>query len=303
MAVPDFQSMMLPLLELYSDKQEHGTQEIIEALSKKLKLTDEEKNELLPSGKQSKFRNRLGWATIYLMKSGILKRPSEGKYIITQRGLEVLGEKPRQINMKYLEKFPEFLEFKQFRTDKSKATSPDARTLESSTPQELLESSYQELRRKLSHDLLERVKQSSPIFFERLVVDLLLKMGYGGSRLDAGQAIGRSGDDGIDGVIKEDKLGLDVVHIQAKKWQNPVGRPEIQAFVGSLEGQRSKKGVFITTSKFSTEARDYVKRIEKKIVLIDGEELAQLMIDNGVGVTEESRYIVNRLDEDYFIEE
>jgi restriction system protein len=294
---------MLPLLEFYSDKQEHGTQEIFESLSKKLKLTEEEKNELLPSGKQSKFRNRISWATIYLMKSGLLTRPSEGKYIITARGLEVLSEKLQKIDMKYLEKFPEYLDFKQFRTEKSKENYPDTKTLESSTPQELLESSYQELRRKLSHDLLERVKQSSSIFFERLVVDLLLKMGYGGSRLDAGQAIGRSGDDGIDGVIKEDKLGLDVVHIQAKKWQNPVGRPEIQAFVGSLEGQRSKKGVFITTSKFTAEARDYVKRIEKKVVLIDGEELTQLMIDNGVGVAEESRYIVNRLDEDYFIEE
>lgn len=295
---------MLPLLEIYGDNNEHSTAEIFNLLSTKLKLTDEEKNELLPSGKQTKFRNRISWATIYLMKSGLLTRQSEGKYKITPRGSEVLTEKPQKINMKFLEKFPEYLEFKQFKNEKPNESSVDTKSVETATPQELLESSYLELRRKLSHDLLERVKQSSPEFFERLVIDLLLKLGYGGSREDAGQAIGRSGDDGIDGIIKEDKLGLDVVHIQAKRWQNTVvGRPDIQAFVGSLEGQRSKKGVFITTSKFSAEAHEYIKRIEKKIVLIDGEQLSQLMIDNGVGVAEESRYIINRLDEDYFIED
>jgi len=303
MPIPDFQSLMLPILELYGDKLEHGSQNVLNDLRVQLKLTDEEINELLPSGKQYRFNNRFGWATVYLLKSGLLDRPSRGKYIITPRGLDVLKEKPDKINMKYLEKFQEYVDFKNFKSDKSEDESSPTECDRISTPQESLESSYQELRRQLSHDLLERVKQSSPSFFERLVVDLLLKLGYGGSRIDAGQAIGRTGDDGIDGVIKEDKLGLDVVHIQAKKWQNPVGRPEIQAFVGSLEGQRSRKGVFITTSKFTGDAQDYVKRIEKKIVLIDGEQLTQLMIDNGVGVAEESRYVVNRLDEDYFIEE
>jgi len=294
---------MLPILEYYGDKLEHGSQNVLGNLKIKLKLTDEEINELLPSGKQYRFNNRVGWAIIYLMKSGLLNRPSRGKYIITSRGLEVLKEKPEKINMKYLEKFQEYVDFKDFKSDKSEDKVLPSEYDKISTPQESLESSYQELRRQLSHDLLERVKQSSPSFFEILVVDLLLKLGYGGSRIDAGKAIGRTGDDGIDGVIKEDKLGLDVVHIQAKKWQNPVGRPDIQAFVGSLEGQRSRKGVFITTSKFTADAQEYVKRIEKKIVLIDGEQLTQLMIDNGVGVAEESRYVVNRLDEDYFIEE
>jgi restriction system protein len=294
---------MLPILKFYGDKLEHGTQSVLGDLKIKLKLTDEEINELLPSGKQYRFNNRVGWATIYLMKSGLLNRPSRGKYIITPRGLDVLNVKPEKINMKYLEKFQEYVDFKDFKSDKSEDKVLPSEYDKISTPQESLESSYQELRRQLSHDLLERVKQSSPTFFETLVVDLLLKLGYGGSRIDAGQAIGRTGDDGIDGVIKEDKLGLDVVHIQAKRWQNPVGRPDIQAFVGSLEGQRSRKGVFITTSKFTADAQEYVKRIEKKIVLIDGEQLTQFMIDNGVGVAEESRYIVNRLDEDYFIEE
>jgi restriction system protein len=303
MPIPDFQSLMLPILEFYGDKLEHGSQNVLGNLKIKLKLTDEEINELLPSGKQYRFNNRVGWAIIYLMKSGLLNRPSRGKYIITSRGLDVLKEKPEKINMKYLEKFQEYVDFKDFKSDKSEDKVLPSEYDKISTPQELLESSYQELRRQLSHDLLERVKQSSPSFFEILVVDVLVKLGYGGSRIDAGQAIGRTGDDGIDGVIKEDKLGLDVVHIQAKRWQNPVGRPDIQAFVGSLEGQRSRKGVFITTSKFTADAQEYVKRIEKKIVLIDGEQLTQFMIDNGVGVAEESRYVVNRLDEDYFIEE
>jgi restriction system protein len=303
MPIPDFQSLMLPILEYYGDKLEHGSQNVLSDLKIKLKLTDDEINELLPSGKQYRFNNRVGWATIYLMKSGLLNRPSRGKYIITSRGLEVLKEKPEKINMKYLEKFKEYVDFKDFKSDKSEDKSSPSEYDKISTPQESLETSYQELRRQLSHDLLERVKQSSPSFFEILVVDLLLKLGYGGSRIDAGQAIGRTGDDGIDGVINEDKLGLDVVYIQAKKWQNPIGRPDIQAFVGSLEGKKSRKGVFITTSKFTVDAEDYVKRIEKKIVLIDGERLTQLMIDNGVGVAEESRYVVNRLDEDYFIEE
>ena len=201
--------------------------------------------------------------------------------------------------MKYLEKFPEYIEFRSYRRE----TEPKIDDTEVSTPQERLESSYQELRRQLSHDLLERVRKSSPSFFEKLVVILLVKLGYGGSRIDAGQAIGKTGDDGIDGIIKEDKLGLDVVNIQAKRWERPVGRPEIQAFAGSLEGHRSKKGVFITTSKFTPDAEEYVKRIEKKIVLINGEQLTQFMIDNGVGVTEESQYIINKIDEDFFIDE
>lgn len=303
MPIPDFQSLMLPILEMYGDNREHSSLSVLNDLKVKLKLTDQEINELLPSGKQYRYNNRFGWATVYLLKSGLLSRPSRGKYLITPRGLEVLKEKPERINMKYLEKFKEYLDFRDFRNETIENKNLPSELDKVSTPQESLESSYQELRRQLSHDLLERVKQCPPAFFERLVVDLLLKLGYGGSRADAGQAIGKSGDGGIDGIIKEDALGLDAVHIQAKRWQGTVGRPEIQTFSGSLDGRRSRKGVFITTSKFSADAYDYVKNIDKKIILIDGELLTQLMIDNGVGVTEESRYIVNRIDEDYFIEE
>jgi restriction system protein len=303
MPIPDFQSLMLPILEMYGDNREHSSMSVLNDLKLKLKLSDEEINELLPSGKQYRYNNRFGWATVYLLKSGLLSRPSRGIYVITARGLDVLKERPAKINMKYLEKFPEYLEFRDFRNELTddKKTSDESDRI--STPQESLESSYQEMRRQLSHDLLERVKQCPPAFFERLVVDLLLKLGYGGSRADAGQAIGKTGDGGIDGIIKEDALGLDAVHIQAKRWQDTVGRPAVQSFSGSLDGRRSRKGVFITTSKFSADAHDYVKNIDKKIILIDGEQLTQLMIDNGVGVTEESRYIVNRIDEDYFIEE
>lgn len=303
MPIPDFQSLMLPILEMYGDNREHQSLSVLNDLKVKLKLTDQEINELLPSGKQYRYNNRFGWATVYLLKSGLLSRPSRGKYLITQRGLDVLKEKPERINMKYLEKFKEYLDFRDFRNETIENKNLSSELDKVSTPQESLESSYQELRRQLSHDLLERVKQCPPAFFERLVVDLLLKLGYGGSRADAGQAIGKTGDGGIDGIIKEDALGLDAVHIQAKRWQGTVGRPEIQTFSGSLDGRRSRKGVFITTSKFSADAYDYVKNIDKKIILIDGELLTQLMIDNGVGVTEESRYIVNRIDEDYFIEE
>jgi restriction system protein len=258
MTVPDFQTLMLPVLQYHGDKLEHTKQETIEALATQFKLTSEERKDTLPSGNQLRFDNRLSWSITYLVKSGLLTRTSRGKCTITNRGLTVLNEKPSKITTKYLEKFPEYLAFKNYKKEVETKTEYN----EISTPQERLESSYQELRTQLSHDLLERVMKSSPTFFEKLVVKLLVKLGYGGSIVDAGQAIGRSGDDGIDGIIKEDKLGLDVVNIQAKRWENrTVGRPEIQAFAGSLEGHRSKKGVFITTSKFTPDAQEYVKRI------------------------------------------
>ncbi len=300
MTIPDFQTLMLPVLQYYGDKIEHTKQETIEAIAIQFKLTKEERNDILPSGSQLRFDNRLSWAITYLLKSDLLKRTSRGRYVITSRGSTVLNEKPEKISMKYLEKFPEYIKFKNYKKEVETKTEES----EISTPQERLESSYLELRTQLSHDLLERIMKSTPSFFEKLVVKLLVKLGYGGSIVDAGQAIGRSGDDGIDGIIKEDKLGLDVVNIQAKRWENKtVGRPEIQAFAGSLEGHRSKKGVFITTSKFTPDAQEYVKRIEKKIVLIDGERLMQLMIDHGVGVSEESTYVINKIDEDFFIDE
>lgn len=296
MSIPDFQQIMLPILKSVQDGQEHHIQDVIEKTAMMLRLTEEERSHRLPSGYQTTFDNRVGWARTYLKKAGLLKSPSRGILQITDRGKEVLAQNPRKIDTKFLEQFPEYLEFKNYRREKEPVITADL------TPEEILESSYQDLRNKLAHELLERVKLCTPEFFEKLVINLLVAMGYGGSRVEAGERVGRSGDGGIDGIIKEDKLGLDVVNIQAKRWQNSVGRPEVQAFVGSLVGHRAKKGVFITTSKFTDNAIDYVSRIEQKVVLIDGEQLAQLMIDHNVGVYEDSQYIVKKIDLDSFEE-
>ena len=297
MAVPNFQSLMLPLLRIASDGQEYRLSKVIDTLALQFRLTDDDRRELLPSGMQAKFDNRVGWARTYLKKAGLLESTGRGRFRITERGLEVLRSNPADINTKFLRQFPEFVEFQKGKKQAKQEEEPDQ------TPEEILESSYQNLRRDLAQELLERIMNCSPRFFEKLVVDLLVAMGYGGSRKDAGQAVGQSGDGGIDGIIKEDKLGLDVVYIQAKKWEGTVGRPIVQTFAGSLEGQRARKGVLITTSQFSQGARDYVKRIEKKIVLIDGELLAELMIDHGIGVAEVASYTVKKADLDYFGEE
>lgn len=302
MAVPDYQKFMLPVLRIASDVAEHSTGEVHDTVAEQFSLSEEDKNELLPSGTQTKLKNRISWAVIYLTKAGLLERTGRGRFKIADRGLKVLNSKPSEVNTRFLKQFPEFLEF-------HKGNRPSQKTEEieeedaQRTPFETLEVAYQDLRRALAQDVLDRVKHCSPKFFERLVVDLLVAIGYGGSRKDAGQAVGRCGDDGVDGIIKEDKLGLDVVYIQAKRWEGTVGRPTVQEFAGSLEGHRARKGVLITTSRFSQDAKDYVGRIEKKIVLIDGEQLAQLMIDHGIGVTEVASYAVKRVDSDYFEEE
>jgi restriction system protein len=283
------------------DGQEHTLSEAIEVLAVQFNLTDADRREMLSSGIQPRYDNRVGWARTYLKKACLLQSPSRGRFRITERGLQVLKGKPKQIDARFLRQYPEFVEFQTV----SRAGGKHDETGEEAgqTPEEVLESSYQGLRSDLAQELLERIKKCSPKFFETLVVKLLVAMGYGGSLQDAGQAIGQSGDGGIDGTIKEDTLGLDVVYVQAKRWEATVGRPIVQAFAGSLEGVRARKGVLITTSRFSPDARDYASRIEKKIVLIDGEQLAQLMIDHDIGVAEVARYIVKRVDLDYFAEE
>ena len=304
MPIPDFQSAMLPVLRLAQDGKDHTLREAVEAIAVEFKATEEERNELLPSGRQRRLHNRVGWAKTYLQKAGLVEPNGRGRFRITPRGREVLQRRPSRIDMKFLEQFPEYNAFAALKHEspdaEPSAPEPSAAT---ETPEELLDESYQELRRRLADELLDRIKACDPKFFEKLVVDLLVTMGYGGSRKDAGQAVGQSGDEGIDGIIKEDRLGLDVVYIQAKRWTNTVGRPVVQAFAGSLEGQRARKGVLITTSEFSREARDYVRQIEKKIVLIDGGELAKLMMDHGVGVAEVATYTVQKLDLDYFGDE
>jgi len=300
MTIPDYQSLMLPLLRFIGDGQEHSIRDAIEFLAQQFELSEDERQELLPSG-SVKFNNRVAWSRTYLKKAGLLDSPIRGKLIITQRGTEVLESNPTNIDNTYLMQFPEFQEFKGMSRQEIHLNDEDEEP--DQTPEEILEASYQTLKNELAYELLDRIMKCSPKFFERLVVDLLVSMGYGGSRKDAGQAVGQSGDGGIDGIIKEDKLGLDAVYVQAKRWEGTVGRPTVQAFAGSLEGQRAKKGVMITTSQFSQEAKDYVKVIEKRIVLIDGEQLAQLMIDHNVGVNEVVTYTVKKVDFDYFEDE
>jgi len=299
-AIPDFQTIMRPLLEHLADGAVKSTRETIDVLSKHFQLTNEEIAELLPSGQQSVFTNRIAWAKAYLKKAGFLESPSRGLYKVTPRGLEALAQSNQQINSKYLKQFEEY---NYGNSGNNNAKKKDAqKPSDTLTPSEHIEISYQRIREDLEDELLAKIKESSPAFFERLVVELLVAMGYGGSRKDAGQTIGRSGDGGIDGVIKEDRLGLDAIYIQAKRWDSVVGRPEIQKFAGALQGQRAKKGVFITTSGFSKEASDYVSMIENRIVLIDGKQLTGLMIDFDVGVSKIASYDVKRIDSDYFEE-
>lgn len=301
MSIPDYQAIMLPLLRMTADGNDHQVRQAVEHLAAEFRLTEEERKTLLPSGTQATFHNRVQWASTYLKKAGLLVSTGRGSFRITDRGRDVLTSNVSAIDRRFLEQFPEFIEFQSLsRKAKQEQQLPASDENSSATPEELLESNYESLREQLAQDILDRIASCSPSFFERLVVDLLVKMGYGGSRKDAGEAIGRSGDDGIDGVINEDRLGLDVVHIQAKRWKNTVGRPDVQSFAGSLEGNRSRKGVFITTSSFTQEAREYVKRIEKKIILIDGETLADLMIDYRVGVAEVATYSVCKVDLDYY---
>ncbi|MEA2045718.1 MAG: restriction endonuclease [Euryarchaeota archaeon] len=302
MTIPDFQSIMLPLLKFIGDGQEHNNHEIADALALQLGLTDEEREEMLPSGRQTRFGNRAAWAKAYLKMASLLESTGRGRCRITYRGLSVLKDDPPNINIKFLKQFPGYLEHRRGSTPAGDHDLEDSET--SQTPIEVLETSYQDLRRELAQELLEQIMSCSPRFFENLVLDLLVAMGYGGSWKDAVQAVGRSGDGGIDGIIKEDKLGLDVVYIQAKRWEGTVGRPVVQAFAGSLMGQNARKGVLIITSQFSKDAEEYVTALpQTKIVLIDGYELAQLMIDHGIGVTKVASYDVKKTDLDYFGEE
>lgn len=302
MGIPTYEAVMLPLLALLDSVGELSLRETIEKLSAHFGLDDSEKQQLLPSGQQTIFSNRVGWARTYLKKAALVETPKRGQIKITQRGKEIIAKKPESIDDAFLEQFPEFIEFKNFKKVKPTELETTINNI-NKTPQESLESSYRELMQTLASDILQAIKSCSPNFFENLVVEVLVKMGYGGSRDDAKEVIGRPGDEGIDGIIKEDRLGLDMIYIQAKRWENTVGRPEIQKFAGALQGHRAKKGIFITTSDFTKEARDYVSRIESKIVLIDGETLAQLMIENNVGVSSVISYEVKRIDSDYFTDE
>jgi restriction system protein len=304
MAIPDYQTIMLPLLNLASDGQEHRFRDAVEQLALHFELTDSERSELLPSETSPVFDNRVGWARTYLKQAGLLQSPKRGVFRITEPGLALVAEKPDRISVDLLDRYAAFQAFRTRRRDRNEVEVEvheiEAAPVEDQTPEDTLAAAYQKLRKNLESGLLEQIKAASPTFFERLVIDLLVAMGYGGSRRDAGRAIGRSGDGGIDGIIKEDKLGLDVIYVQAKRWDGVVGRPEIQKFAGALQGQRASKGVFITTSNFTREAQDYVNVISSKIILIDGERLTGLMVDHNVGVSLLGVYELKKIDSDYF---
>lgn len=304
MAIPDFQTLMLPLLQFTADGVEHKAKEAIEALAIEFALSSSERSELLPSRRALLFDNRLAWALFHMKKAGLIESPRRGIFHITPRGTELLAKKPSGINLKLLEQYPDFAEFRATSNknkDEVKSSLPEG-TAEQ-TPEEALEIAHQVIRQALGQELLSRILTCSPVFFEDLVVELLVAMGYGGSRRDAGERVGQSGDGGIDGIIKEDRLGLDTIYIQAKRWQGSVGAPEIQKFVGALQGQRAHKGVFITTSSFTAKAIEYVANVPTKVVLIDGQKLANLMMDFDVGVSVAATYAVKRIDSDYFEEE
>ena len=311
MPVPDFQSCFRPLLQLLSQRGELQSREAVDALADQFKLTDEERRQLLPSGRQTLIHNRVGWARTYLKKAGLLEAPRRGFVSITGEGRKALGVDPKPFNVRYLkDNYPAFKAFHEVsRSDGQGAENEEAgesssgQIADTVTPEERLERSYQRLRSELAAELLDRVQAGTPEFFEQLVVRLMVSMGYGGTLKDAGQAIGRSGDEGIDGVIKEDRLGLDVIYLQAKRWANPVGRPEVQKFVGALHGKMARKGVFITTSSFTREADEYASKVETKLILINGERLANLMIDFNVGVTTATTYELKKVDSDFFGDE
>ena len=300
--IPDYQSLMLPILRLVSDGKEHTFRDLIEELAVEFDVSDEERKELLASGGQAIFDNRVGWAKTYLKKAGLLDSPKRATFVITALGIGALDKKPDRIDARYLKQFPAFLEFQNASRASGDGDSIAVQEASEQTPEESLDEAYNRIRKSLASELLNKVVEFPPVFFERLVVELLVKMGYGGSIKDAGKAMGRSGDEGIDGTIKEDKLGLDIIYIQAKRWKpgNVVGRPEWQRFVGALAGQGAKKGIFITTSSFTKEAQEYTPRNETKIVLIDGSQLTQLMIDYNIGCTTQQVYEVKKIDSDYF---
>jgi restriction system protein len=309
MAIPDYQTLMLPLLRAVKDGREHRIGNITQELAQEFQITPEERQQLLPSGTQTLFANRTGWAKSYLIQAGLLEGTKRAYFRITNRGLQALKEKPSCIDTRYLRQFKEFVSFQnRSKTQENALFAAQQESdshIQAETPDELIRSTIKQMEAALSTELLERLLAASPAFFENLIVKLLLAMGYGGSRADAGQIVGKSGDHGIDGVIDQDALGLDRIYIQAKRYakENLVSEPEIRGFSGSLGAAKASKGVFVTTSSFTQPAREFAERHPLKIVLIDGEQLTTLMVRYNVGAQIEETIHLKRIDEDFFLDE
>lgn len=304
MAIPDFQTLMLPLMRIANDGGEHWFKDAVDIVSREYGLTEVELSELLPSGRAPLFYNRLAWAKTHLKKAGLLELPRRGAFKITERGRHVMQTAPQRIDIALLQQFPEYAAMRE-RSEQGESvqTSQMDGVVATVTPEESIERAYELMRRDLADEVLSSIKKCAPAFFEQLVVQLLIKMGYGGSREEAGRAVGKSGDGGIDGIINEDRLGLDAIYLQAKRWEGVVGRPEIMKFVGALAGQRASKGVFITTSGYTQEAKSYAANSQYKVVLLDGPRLADLMIEHDLGVSVAATYQLKRIDSDFFADE
>jgi restriction system protein len=310
MSVPDYETLMLPLLKIAADGREHRITEVVALLARSFKLTEEERQQLLPSGKQTTFANRVAWAKTYLRQASLLEATKRAHFRITDRGRKVLAESPERIDNEYLSRFPEFIQFRERSRLPVKPLSSDVPEIseapvQTQTPDELLRSTVKQIETVLGKELLDRVLAAPPAFFERLIVNLLLAMGYGASHQNSGRIVGQSGDGGIDGVIDQDALGLDRVYIQAKRYaiESAVSEPEIRAFSGSLGAAKADKGVFVTTSYFTQPARNFAERHPFRIVLIDGEQLATLMIRHNVGVQVDETLYLKKVDEDFFLDE
>lgn len=311
MSIPDYQSLMLPVLRLAA-KGETRVADIAARIADEFGLSPEEREELLPSGRQRILHNRIHWAKFYMTKAGPIEAPARGRFVATIAGRNLLANNPKHIDVKLLLQREEFRDFYKASNNgddvsvaKGRQAEADEQDTDTVTPEEQIEAAYQAVLSALRADLLDRIAQNSPAFFEQLIVDLLVAMGYGGSHKNAAQQLGRSGDGGVDGVINEDRLGLDRVYVQAKRYaaENIVGRPAVNAFVGSLVGFGAAKGVFVTTSAFSREARDYVGKLQQRVILIDGRQLTELMIEHNVGVRVSRAIEFKRLDEDFFSED
>ncbi len=301
MAIPDFQTLMLPLLQALEDGRDYTLKSVEALVGRVYSLTDEELRVLLPSGGAPLFYNRLAWAKTHLKKAGLVAQSKRGVFHITSVGKALLQSQPTRVDMAYLQRYPSYS------APRASSVMPEAAesvgTAIDATPDEIMEAAHGRSVAALADEVLDRVKACPPEFFERLVVRLLIQMGYGGSKAEAGKAVGKSGDGGIDGIINEDRLGLDAIYLQAKRWEGVVGRPEVMKFVGALAGQRATKGVFITTSWFTQEAKDYAASSQYKVVLIDGTRLADLMIEHNLGVSVVASYHLKRIDSDFFADD
>jgi restriction system protein len=310
MAIPKYDEMMLPLLQLIGDGAEHHYRDLAPQIADHFRLTDEERNAMLPSTQSTYLRNRLGWAGFHLRKAGLAELPHEATLRITADGKKLLNSPPSKIDRQFLMRFEPFKQFMEEQKQRGLAAARTKAGLavqapsseEEGTPEERIEAAFTESRETLVADLLSQLARVEWSRFEQVVLDVLVAMGYGGSKKEAAAVTQKTGDEGIDGLINQDRLGLDVVYFQAKNWKDNVGRPEIQNFVGALAGKKATKGIFITRSSFNANAKNFVDSIQQKIILIDGRRLAELMIEHGVGVDEEHAYSVKKIDSDYFDE-